>query len=338
MAAIRLGELATSFECDLIGDADIIVDNVASLANANSRSLSFLSGSTFRAQLSSTRAAAVIVRAEDADLATGAVLVSDQPYASYARMAAVIAPPPAFKPGIHPSAQVDADATVAADAHIGANAIIAAGAIIGEKSFVGPASLVGEGCRIGERCRLVANVTLVRDVALGARCILHPGVVIGADGFGNAMTPEGWVKVPQLGGVQIGCDVEIGANTTIDCGALDDTIIEDGVRIDNLCMIAHNVRVGAHTAMAAMTGIAGSTTIGKRCMFAGQSGAVGHINICDDVVVSGQAMLTKDITEPGVYAASFSGTPVREWNRTVARIRRLDRLEARLRKLEKGGT
>ena len=150
------------------------------------------------------------------------------------------------------------------------------------------------------------------------------------------MTPEGWIKVPQLGGVQIGDDVEVGANTTIDCGALGDTIIENGVRIDNLCMIAHNVHVGAHTAMAAMTGIAGSTRIGQRCMFAGKSGAVGHVSICDDVVVSGKCMISKNITEPGVYASSFPQEPVREWNRMVARLRRLGRLFDRVARLEKG--
>ena len=172
---------------------------------------------------------------------------------------------------------------------------------------------------------------------LGLRAILQPGVVLGADGFGNAMTESGWVKVPQIGGVRIGDDVEIGANTTVDCGAIEDTVIEDGVRIDNLCMIAHNVHVGAHTAMAAMTGISGSTRIGKRCLFAGQSGAVGHITICDDVVVSGKAVISKDIKEPGVYAASFMAEPAREWSRKVARFRRLDQLVQRVRNLEKAG-
>jgi len=175
----------------------------------------------------------------------------------------------------------------------------------------------------------------VRDVTVGERSILHPGVVVGADGFGNAISAEGWIKVPQLGGVCIGADVEIGANSTVDCGAIDDTVIEDGVRIDNLCMIAHNVRVGEHTAIAAMTGISGSTTIGKRCMFAGQTGVVGHISICDDVVVSGKAVVSKSITEPGVYAGSFMAEPAQEWNRKVARFRRLGQLIERVTRLEK---
>ena len=209
--------------------------------------------------------------------------------------------------------------------------------MIGDNAYVGPGTVIGPDCVVGDDCRLIANVTLVRKVKLGLRDILHPGVVIGADGFGNAMTPEGWIKVPQLGGVRIGDDVEIGANTTVDCGAIEDTVIEDGVRIDNLCMIAHNVHVGAHTAIAAMSGVSGSTTIGKRCLFAGQTGVVGHITICDDVVVSGKAVVSKDITEPGVYAASFTAEPAREWSRKVARFRRLGQLIERVNKLEKAG-
>jgi UDP-3-O-[3-hydroxymyristoyl] glucosamine N-acyltransferase len=202
---------------------------------------------------------------------------------------------------------------------------------------VGPGTVIGPDCNIANDCRLIANVTLVRDVRLGLRGILHPGAVIGADGFGNAMTPEGWIKVPQLGGVRIGNDVEIGANTTVDCGAIEDTVIEDGVRIDNLCHIGHNAYIGAHTAVAGMSGISGSATVGKRCLLAGQSGIVGHIKVCDDVVVSGKAVISKDVTEPGVYAGTFTAEPAREWNRKVARFRRLDQLIERVRKLEKAG-
>ena len=175
---------------------------------------------------------------------------------------------------------------------------------------------------------------MARAVRMGQRCIMHPGVVLGADGFGNAMTPEGWLKVPQVGGVVIGDDVEIGANTTVDCGAIDDTVIEDGVRIDNLCMIAHNVHIGAHTAIAGQSGIAGSTTIGKRCMFAGSAGAVGHISICDDVVVLARAVITRDITEPGSYSGLFPAETARGWSKFVARLRRLEALQGRVKKLE----
>lgn len=334
---IKLGELAEQFDCELVGDPDVIIDNVSGLQNAGPASLSFLSNPKFRNELAETRAAAVVVRAEDADDSPTASLVSDNPYADYARMAAVIHPSPQHTAGVDASAVVAVDAEISPTAHIAANVSIGDRSKIGDNVYVGPGTVIGPDCSVANDCRLIANVTLVRDVTLGQRGILHPGVVVGADGFGNAMTPEGWIKVPQLGGVRIGDDVEIGANTTVDCGAIEDTVIEDGVRIDNLCMIAHNVHIGAHTAMAAMTGIAGSTTIGKRCLFAGQSGAVGHINICDDVVVSGKAVISKDITEPGVYAASFTAEPAREWSRKVARFRRLDQLVERVRKLEKGG-
>ena len=188
---------------------------------------------------------------------------------------------------------------------------------------------------VGDGTRILANATLFKNVTIGERCIIHPGAVIGSDGFGNAMGESGWVKVPQVGGVLIGDDVEIGANTTIDRGAIDDTVIGNGVRIDNLVQIAHNVQIGDHTAMAAFSGVSGSTVIGKRCMFAGQSGIVGHISICDDVVVGGATMISKDITTPGFYTGSFPGEPDRSWKRKVARFRRLDELADRVTLLEK---
>ena len=332
---ISLGELATSQGCELIGDPDATVTGVASLQNASPESLSFLSRSSFLCHLPATRAAAVVLRAEDADACPVAALISDNPYATYARMAALICPEPLFAPGIHVTAVVADSATIADSAYIAATAVIGERTNIGANTVVGPGSVIGPDCAIGENCRLVANVTLVQDVRIGARGIFHPGAVIGADGFGNAMTPDGWVKVPQLGGVQIGNDVEIGANTTVDCGAIGDTVIEDGVRIDNLCMIGHNVRIGEHTAMAATTAIAGSVVIGKRCLFGGRSGAVGHINICDDVIVAGQTFLSKDVTEPGTYAASFPAVNARSWAKQVARFRRLGNLIERVKKLEK---
>mgnify|MGYP000400985948 CR=1 FL=1 len=332
---ISLGELATRFGCELDGDPDTRVGQVASLSAAGPGDLGFFTNSRLASQLVATRASAVVARDEDAAAAPCAVLVSDNPYATFARIATLLHPPAPVHPGVHARASVDPDARVAASAEIGPGAVIGAGTVVGERCVVGPGCFVGPDCRLGDDSRLVANVTLARQVTLGERCLVHPGAVIGADGFGNAMTPEGWVKVPQLGGVRIGNDVEIGANTTIDCGALEDTVIGNGVRIDNLVMIAHNVHVGDHTAVAAMTGIAGSSHIGARCMLAGQAGVVGHISICDDVVVSGQGMVSKDITEPGVYASSFPVEPVRDWNRRVARFRRLDNVFDRVTALEK---
>ncbi|MGI9237900.1 MAG: UDP-3-O-(3-hydroxymyristoyl)glucosamine N-acyltransferase [Woeseiaceae bacterium] len=333
---ISLGALATQFGCELIGDPDIVVEGVASLSGATPDSLSFLSNPALKEQLSATQAAAVIMRSADAESSPVAAILHDDPYACYARMAAVVCPAPSYDPGIHASAVVDPSAIVAASAHIAAHVVIGERSEIGANVYIGPGTVIGPDCSIGEDCRLLANVTLARNVAIGARGVFHPGVVLGADGFGNAMTPEGWIKVPQLGGVRIGDDVEIGANSTVDCGALDHTVIENGVRIDNLCMIAHNVQVGAHTALAGMVGIAGSTTIGKRCLFAGKAGAVGHISVCDDVIVAARTFLSKDITEPGTYAASFPAHEAKIWAKQLARFRRLGALIDRVRKLEKG--
>lgn len=332
---ISLGELAAAVGCELIGDPDTTVNGVASLTSASSESLAFLSSGAYSSQLSSTKAAAVVLRAQDADNCPVAAFISDNPYATYARMAALVCPEPTLEPGVHASATVAETASVATSAHIAASAVIGERTTVGENTIVGPGTVIGPDCVIGGDCRFVANVTVVKDVKIGARGVFHPGVVIGADGFGNAMTPDGWVKVPQVGGVRIGSDVEIGANTTVDCGAIGDTVIEDGVRIDNLCMIAHNVHIGEHTAMAGLTGIAGSTKIGKRCMFAGASGAVGHITVCDDVVVAAKTFLSKDVTEAGTYAASFPADNARSWARQLARFRRLGTLIERVKKLEK---
>ncbi len=334
---ISLGELVAQFGCELIGDPDTVIGSVASLPNAGPDSLTFLSNPAYRDELATTRAGAVILRPDDAKEATVAVILHDEPYACYARMAAVVCPPPDYPPGIHETAVVDTTATVADSAHLAASVVVGERSRIGDNVYVGPGTVIGPDCEIGDDCRFIANVTLARRVRIGARGIFHPGVVLGSDGFGNAMTDDGWVKVPQLGGVLIGDDVEIGANTTVDCGALDDTVIEDGVRVDNLCMIAHNVHIGAHTAMAAMVGIAGSARIGKRCLFAGQTGTVGHIEVCDDVVIGAKTFLSKDIAEPGTYVASFPAVAARDWERQLARFRRLEALSGRVSKLEKSG-
>jgi UDP-3-O-[3-hydroxymyristoyl] glucosamine N-acyltransferase len=218
---------------------------------------------------------------------------------------------------------------------LSANVVIDEDSVIGAGVFLGPGVVVGPRSVIGRGSRLLANATVVQDVKMGERCIVHPGAVIGSDGFGNASGDDGWVKVPQVGGVRIGDDVEIGANTTVDRGSIEDTLIGNGVRLDNLVQIGHNVEIGEHTAMAAFTGVSGSTIIGKRCMFAGRAGVVGHISICDDVVVGGAAVVSKDIREPGYYTGSFTAEKDRDWKRRVARFRRLDNLARRVAALEK---
>ena len=333
--AISLAELAATFDCELRGDAEVVVSEVSSLSNAAATSVSFLTGKAFKQQLAETKAAAVILRAEDADDCPTACLIHENPYACYARVAALLHPAPAIEAGVHDRAFVAATANVSSSAQIAAQATVCHGAVVGDNCYVGPGCVVGEGCKIGSDSRLLANVTLMRNVTLGARALIHPGTVIGCDGFGNAMTPQGWVKVPQLGGVRIGDDVEIGANCAIDLGAAGDTVIDNGVRIDNLVHIAHNCKIGEHTAIAGQCGFAGSAVVGKRCMFGGQAGMVDHIAICDDVIVWGQGMVTKSITEPGTYGSGFPAESTNLWNRKVARFRRLGKLVDRVSKLEK---
>lgn len=332
---ISLGSLAARFDCELVGDADAEVTHVATLANASAGALSFLANPAYRDQLASTGAGAVILKPGDAEHSPVSVLVSDDPYLLFARIAAELHPPPDHPPGVHPSAVVDPSANVADSAYVGPLSVVGEDAEVAARAHVGPGCIVGDRCVVGESARLIANVTLVQDVKVGKRTIVHPGAVVGSDGFGNAMSKSGWVKVPQVGGVSIGDDVEIGANTTIDRGAIDDTVIESGVRLDNLIQIAHNVRIGEHTAIAATTGISGSTTIGKRCMLAGRVGIVGHVSVCDDVIITGAAVVTKDITEPGMYSGSFAAEKDGDWKRRVIKFKRLDKLVDRVAALEK---
>jgi UDP-3-O-[3-hydroxymyristoyl] glucosamine N-acyltransferase len=333
--ARTLGELAAQFGCELIGDPAVSVSRVSTLSNAGDGDLSFFANKIYREDLRSTKASAVIVREGDAGDCPVPVLVAPDPYLTYAHIATLLHPAPAVTAGVHPAAVVAGSARLADGVQVSAQAVIEDDASIGENVFIGPGVFIGPRCRVGDDSRILANATLVQDVSLGKRCIVHPGAVLGSDGFGNAMSETGWVKVPQVGGVRVGDDVEIGANSTIDRGAIDDTVLGDGVRIDNLVQIAHNVQVGDHTAMAAFTGISGSTIIGRRCMFAGQSGVVGHIRICDDVIVGGATMISKDIDMPGFYTGSFPGEQDREWKRKVARFRRLGELTDRVSALEK---
>ncbi|CAN5338660.1 UDP-3-O-(3-hydroxymyristoyl)glucosamine N-acyltransferase [soil metagenome] len=330
-----LAELAVRHGCELRGDPGTRVERVGSLEHAGPEAVTFLASAHFRRYLSDTGAAAVILAPEFAADCRVPVLISDNPYATYARVAASLHPPSAHEPGVHSSAVVAADADVDPTAHVGAQAVIGARTRLAAGVFVGPGSIIGDECRIGEHTRLVASVTLCNGVTLGARGHYHPGVVIGADGFGIARTDDGWIKVPQLGGVQIGHDVEVGANTTIDRGALEDTIIEDGVKLDNQIQVAHNVRIGAHTVVAGCTGIAGSTVIGRRCMIGGQVGFVGHLHIADDVVITGRSMITVSIDEPGVYSGGLPSDEAGRWRRNSARFRQLDDLARRVHRIEK---
>ena len=332
--AVSLGELAVRFGCELRGDPDIRLERVATLANAGAGALSFLANPRYRAQLADTRAAAVVLSAAAADDCRTAMLVCENPYATYARIAAILHPPPALVPGVHPSAVVAPGARIDPTAQVGPLAVIAAGVNIGARSFVGPHCVIEPGVQLAEDVRLVARVTLGPGVQVGPRAVLQPGAVIGGDGFGFAPERRSWLKVPQVGTVRIQADVEIGANTTVDRGAIEDTVIEEGAKLDNLIMIAHNVCIGAHTAIAACTGISGSTTIGKRCMIGGHCGFAGHITIADDVVITGYSMISHSIERAGVYSSGIPFEEARAWRRLVARFKRLPLLEGRVRALE----
>ncbi len=333
---VRLAELAVRFGCELRGDPDAVVDRVATLADATPGAIAFLANPRYRRQLGATRATAVVLDASLADECPVAVLAHANPYATFARIAALLHPPAPFAPGVHSAAIVEAGAQVDASAWIGAGCFVARGARVGPGVFLGPGCMVLEEVVIGADSRCVASVTLCTGVRIGARCLLHPGSVIGADGFGQAPDAGRYVKVPQLGSVVIGDDVEIGANTTIDRGTLGDTVIEEGVRIDNLVQIGHNVRVGAHTVIAGCSGISGSTTLGRRCMIAGMVGIAGHLTICDDVVVTGRTMVSASIHRPGMYSGTLHAEETRVFRRNAARFQRLDELARRVRRLERG--
>ncbi|HUY83207.1 MAG TPA: UDP-3-O-(3-hydroxymyristoyl)glucosamine N-acyltransferase, partial [Steroidobacteraceae bacterium] len=320
-----LGELAVRFGLVLRGDPDLRVSHVATLAGGSAGALAFLANARYRRQLEATRATAVVLAAEDAPACPVAALIGENPYLAYARIADLLHPQPAAEPGVHPTAVVSSRALVPRSAAVAAFALVEDGAEIGERAFIGPGCVVQRDARIGADTRLLARATVCAAVRVGARCLIHPGAVIGSDGFGFARDGGAWAKVPQLGTVRVGDDVEIGANTTIDRGAIDDTVIEDGVKLDNQIQVGHNVTIGAHTAIAACTGISGSTTIGKRCMIGGMVGFAGHLTIADDVAVTGCSLVSASIRESGSYSSGIPVAGTREWRRTVAQLRRLDR-------------
>lgn len=334
--SLRLCELAESYGLRFEGDGNTLIEGVGTLSGASGAQLSFFANPSYREQLKSTHAAAVILTEKNARDCPVNVLIADDPYVSYAKIARHFDPRKPPLPGVHPSASIDPAATIGRDVHIGANAVIGPGCDIADACSIGPGCVLLADCRLGESSRLVANVTLCEGVRIGRRCIVHPGAVIGSDGFGLAFERDHWLKVPQLGAVQIGNDCEIGANTSIDRGAIGDTIIEDDVRLDNQIQIGHNVIIGAHTAMAGRVGISGSTHIGKYCMFAGAAATVGHLRIADRTTVNGYSVITKSITKPGtVWSCTIPAQPAAEWNRTLAHLRRLEKLARRVLNLEK---
>jgi UDP-3-O-[3-hydroxymyristoyl] glucosamine N-acyltransferase len=331
-----LRELADEFGCELHGDAGRVIARVGTLGGAGPDAITFLANPLYRQQLAGTRAGAVILEEKERAGCPTASLVHARPYLIYARIAAYLNPAPAPVAGVHASAVVASSAQVAPSAEVGPHVAIGRGCKIGEAAVIGAGSVLGNDVHIGAHTRLAARVTVLDGVRIGSRCILHPGSVIGADGFGFAPDAAGtWLKIPQLGSVVIGDDVEIGANTTVDRGTIDDTVIENGVKLDNLVQIAHNVRVGEHTVMAAMSGAAGSTKIGKRCMIGGGVVMINQIEICDDVMFTFRSIVTKSIDKPGMYSGGLPAEEAGKWRRNAARFRKLDALAERVSEAER---
>ena len=332
---LTLSQLAEALGARLVGDGSRRITGLATLADAGPGQLSFLANVQYRKLLASTRAEAVLLRESDAEGFVGNALVVTDPYLAYARLSHRFDPKPCPAAGVHPSALVAENARVHPEASVGPYVVIEAEAEIGAGVTLGAHCHVGARSRIGAGGWLAPRVTIYHDVRIGERVVIQSGAVIGSEGFGFANEAGRWQKIAQIGGVTIGDDVEIGANTTIDRGALADTVIGNGVKLDNQIQIAHNVQVGDHTAMAACVGISGSTRIGRHCMIAGGVGMVGHIEVCDNVFVSGMTMVTRSITEPGAYSSGTAMQPAAEWKKSAARIRQLDALVKRVQQMEK---
>jgi UDP-3-O-[3-hydroxymyristoyl] glucosamine N-acyltransferase len=330
--ALTLGEIVAQLGGEAVGDAGGRLSGVATLDSAGPEHIAFLANPKYRSRLATTRAGAVILSPGDRDAASMPRIVSDNPYAYYARTVALFHPEEPAQPGIHPFAQVDGSSNVDATAEIGAFAVIGPGCTIGPRARIGAHAAIGRGVAIGEGTRLHPRVTVYDGCRIGARCLLHSGVVVGADGFGQARAEGRWIKIPQVGAVRIGDDVEVGANTTIDRGALDDTVVGDGVKLDNQIQVGHNVVIGAHTVIAGCTGISGSVTIGRDCMIGGGVGIVGHLTICDGVTISGYSFITKSITAPGTYTSGMPQMPHALWLRNAVHMRRLDEIWKHVRK------
>jgi UDP-3-O-[3-hydroxymyristoyl] glucosamine N-acyltransferase len=330
--SFSLAELAEKFGLMVTGNADTKIIGVAPLINANKNQLSFLANPLYRKQLSQSQAGAIVLQEADAAETSAPCLIAKDPYATFAKISALFEIKTLADAGIHPSAVIHPSAKIDASASIGPFVSVGAHSIIEANAVMGAGCIIGEHCIVGSNSELIARVTLVTRVKLGKRVVIHPGAVLGAEGFGLAMEAGRWLKVPQLGGVLIGDDCEIGANTTIDRGALGDTILEEDVRLDNQIQIGHNVHIGAHTAIAGAVAVAGSAKIGRYCLIGGGAGIVGHISICDKVRINAFSLVSHSINEPGEYS---SGTPLqesREWRKNAARFKHLDEMARKIKR------
>jgi len=334
-----LSQLAERFELELRGDSTHLVNGVGTLRGAGKSQISFLANPIYKSDLATSSAGVVILKQEDADAFPGNCLIAADPYLAYARIAQLFSPSTAQDVGVHPTAVVHPTARLGQNVAIGPHVVVEANCEIGDACSLGPGCVIGHGSKLGAACLLYANVTLYHQTQLGQRVIVHSGAVIGADGFGIAFAKDHWEKVPQLGRVIIGDDCEIGACTTIDRGAIGDTVLEHDVKLDNHVQIAHNVYIGAHTAMAAKAGIAGSTRIGRYCLLGGGCGIQGHIEIADRVTVAARSTAYYSITEAGsTWTSLIPAQPLTEWQRNLSRLRKLDQLARKVFKLERSTT
>lgn len=330
-----LSEIANNIGAELHGDPEVLITHVNTLTDAATGAITFLDNPRYQKYLSDTHASAVIItRHALNDCKTNALIVAN-PHVAYAKVASLFERTPLLPAGIHPTAIIGEHCHIAPTASIGAYTVLGNHVTIGEHVHINAHCYISDNSVIGAHTRLFNNVTIAHAVRIGERVIVHSGAVIGSDGFGNANEQGRWIKVPQLGSVCIGNDVEIGANTTIDRGAIGDTVIEEGVRLDNQIQIAHNVRIGAHTAIAACTGIAGSTKIGRYCLIGGGVGVAGHIEITDKVIVTGMSGITNSIKQPGVYSSTMPVMPQREWWKVLAYFHKIAELAKGWRKLER---
>lgn len=342
MSDVRLSQIIDELGGELLGSGELRVSRIGPLEGADASTLSFLAHARYQSQLQSTAAGCVIVAPafREAAAARGAAIVTPDPYLYFARLTQWWAARtrPARPSGRHPTAVVSELARIGDGVRIEAHAVIEEGAVLGDGVTVGAHGFIGAGVVVGAGTRLAPRVSLMPGTRLGERCLLHSGVVIGADGFGFAPHEGRWEKIEQLGGVCIGNDVEIGANSCVDRGALDDTVIEDGVKLDNLVQIAHNVHIGAHTAMAGCVGVAGSARIGRHCTVGGGAGILGHLTIADHVHISSMSLVTRSLLQPGLYSGVFPIDENAAWEKNAATLRQLHKLRERVRALEKKTT
>jgi UDP-3-O-[3-hydroxymyristoyl] glucosamine N-acyltransferase len=329
----RLAQIVERFGGEILGNPQTSISQVATLESAGAEHISFLTQGKYRKQLAGTRAGAVILGRTDSGLTELPRIVCDDPHLYFAKVSALFNPPQAIKPGVHGTAVVERGTMIPASASIGAGAYVGRRVKLGRGVVIGPGCHLGDGVEIGAASRLHARVTIYPGCRLGQRALVHSGAVIGADGFGIAQDHGIWRKIPQVGRVLIGDDVEIGANTCIDRGALDDTVVEDGVKLDNLIQIGHNVHIGAHTAIAGCTGIAGSSRVGKHCMIGGAVAIVGHLDIADRVIIHAATVVTKSIRKAGTYGG-HPAEDSRSWTLNMARLHHLDALRERVRHIE----